>query len=155
MVLAVCTIFARTWKSDTIGSEKLYWQHYANINKTTLAYSRYFYIQWCTAWLKWDTILRSFGKYQGQLFNAITRVISFNSRPRILWSFFQTQILIWLNYRKIKGKCYINKDKLSSQEKRLWESRSSRKWSHHYSGFPLYWNVTFVEIVKYMMRTTW
>ena len=108
MVSEVCTKLARTWKSDTIGSEKLYWQHYANINKTTLVYSRYFYIQWCTAWLKWDTILRSFGKYQGQLFNAITRVISFNSRPRILWSFFQTQILIWLNYRKIKGKCFTS-----------------------------------------------
>ena len=33
---------------------------------------------------------------------------------------------------------YINKDGLSSQEKRLWESRSSRKRSHHCRRFPLY-----------------
>ena len=32
---------------------------------------------------------------------------------------------------------YINKDGLSSQEKRLWESRSSRKRSHHCRRFPL------------------
>ena len=33
---------------------------------------------------------------------------------------------------------YINKDGLSSQEKRLWESRSSRKRSRHCRRFPLY-----------------
>ena len=33
---------------------------------------------------------------------------------------------------------YINKDGLSSQEKRLWESRSSRKRSHQCKRFPLY-----------------
>ena len=38
---------------------------------------------------------------------------------------------------------YSNKDWLSSQEKRLLESRSSRKWSHHCTRFSLYWNVTF------------
>ena len=39
---------------------------------------------------------------------------------------------------------YINKDGLSIQEKRLWESRSSRKRSHNCRRFPLYWNVTFI-----------
>ena len=39
---------------------------------------------------------------------------------------------------------YINKDGLSSQQKRLWESRSSRKRSRHCRRFPLYWNVTFI-----------
>ena len=33
---------------------------------------------------------------------------------------------------------YINKDGLSSQEKRLWDSRSSRKRSHHCRRFPLH-----------------
>ena len=33
---------------------------------------------------------------------------------------------------------YINKDGLSSQEKRLWDSRSSRKRSHDCRRFPLY-----------------
>ena len=33
---------------------------------------------------------------------------------------------------------YISKDGLSSQEKRLWDSRSSRKRSHQSRRFPLY-----------------
>ena len=33
---------------------------------------------------------------------------------------------------------YINKDGLSCQEKRLWDSRSSRKRSHQCKRFPLY-----------------
>ena len=60
----------------------------------------------------------------------------------------------WIQLSKDRWKVfYINKDGLSSQEKCLWESRSSRKWSHHCRRFPLCWNVMFIEIVKYMMWT--
>ena len=51
----------------------------------------------------------------------------------------------WIQLSKDRWKVfYINKDGLGSQEKRLWESRSSRKRSRHCRRFPLYWNVTFI-----------
>ena len=87
-------------------------------------------------------MLRCFGKYQERCGRSIaskysSEIIQFKT-PNVVIVFSNADPDMTQLSKDRWKVFYINKDGLSSQEMRLWESRSSRKRSHHCRRFPLY-----------------